>query len=194
MSHKIWALVVGPKDGITVHISGDPTSKLAEVANQIAHADLVVYQDGENCKLIKTPKAKIPAVDGGRFTELEVSEEKGATRGTSAVLATAQVGDRFSFPAQEGARFSASTPPKVETEAETETAKPAIFARYEYVAGTSNKFWEIRVEGWRYVTRWGRIGTEGSVTVKEWSSSREAQREAEKLVSSKVAKGYKRKW
>ena len=39
--------------------------------------------------------------------------------------------------------------------------------RYEYTAGSSNKFWEITVKGASVVTCYGRIGTDGRETRKE---------------------------
>ena len=42
--------------------------------------------------------------------------------------------------------------------------------RYEFVEGTSNKFWEIKLEGSAFQTKYGRIGTPGAVTLKEFDS------------------------
>lgn len=63
--------------------------------------------------------------------------------------------------------------------------------RFEYIGGTSRKFWEICLDGNKYITRWGRIGTEGSLTVKEFDSARQAAREHDRIIESKVAKGYR---
>jgi uncharacterized protein (TIGR02996 family) len=67
------------------------------------------------------------------------------------------------------------------------------WSRYEFVEDGSKKFWEIKVEGSSFLTRYGRIGSEGKVTVKEASSPSAARKEAEKLVASKVKKGYEHK-
>jgi DNA ligase 1 len=61
---------------------------------------------------------------------------------------------------------------------------------FEFVEGSSAKFWEIRVEGRSFVTRYGRIGTEGQVTRKDFDSEAKAEAEAEKLVTEKTKKGY----
>lgn len=67
-------------------------------------------------------------------------------------------------------------------------------ARYfEFIEGTSSKFWEIRVEGTTFFTRYGKIGTDGQVTQKDWDSPERAQAEASKLVNEKVKKGYQEK-
>lgn len=62
--------------------------------------------------------------------------------------------------------------------------------RYEFKDGKSNKFWEIELEEESYTTRWGRIGTDGQETTKEFDSKSEARAEYDKLVASKVKKGY----
>jgi len=69
--------------------------------------------------------------------------------------------------------------------------EPGPWRRFEYVEGKSNKFWSICLEGKMFTTRWGRIGTDGSVTVKAWGSPGTARREYEKMIAAKLAKGYK---
>ncbi|MGZ3423537.1 MAG: WGR domain-containing protein, partial [Polyangiales bacterium] len=62
--------------------------------------------------------------------------------------------------------------------------------RYELSEGTSNKFWEIELEGSSFTTRYGRIGTEGQVTTKSFATPVEAKKAYEKIVAEKVKKGY----
>jgi predicted DNA-binding WGR domain protein len=62
--------------------------------------------------------------------------------------------------------------------------------RYEFVEGKSSKFWEIEMEGTSFTTTYGRIGTEGQSSMKEYDSEEKAEREYEKLVAEKVKKGY----
>ena len=61
---------------------------------------------------------------------------------------------------------------------------------FEFVEGTSNKFWEIRVEGTTFFTRYGKIGTDGQTTQKDWPDEAKAQAEADKLINEKTRKGY----
>ena len=63
-------------------------------------------------------------------------------------------------------------------------------ARYELVEGTSSKFWEITLEGASFTTCYGRIGTDGQSTTKEWKSEAEAKKQYDKLVAEKTKKGY----
>jgi predicted DNA-binding WGR domain protein len=62
--------------------------------------------------------------------------------------------------------------------------------RYEFSEGSSNKFWEIELDGTSFTTTYGRIGTEGQTSLKEFDSEEAAAREYEKLVAEKVKKGY----
>src|SRR6185503_3796842 len=51
-------------------------------------------------------------------------------------------------------------------------------------------FWEISLEGSSYTTRYGKIGTDGQTTSKNWGSPANAKREYEKIIAEKVKKGY----
>jgi len=64
-------------------------------------------------------------------------------------------------------------------------------ARYfEFSEGTSNKFWEVSLDGNSVRTRYGKIGTPGQSTIKDFSSKPDAQKELDKLVAEKTKKGY----
>lgn len=62
--------------------------------------------------------------------------------------------------------------------------------RYEFSEGTSNKFWEINLSGKSFTTTYGKIGTSGQTTIKQWKSEAEAKKEYEKLIAEKTKKGY----
>jgi predicted DNA-binding WGR domain protein len=62
--------------------------------------------------------------------------------------------------------------------------------RYEFQEGSSNKFWEITLEGTSFTTTYGRIGTDGQSSLKEYDSEDKAKKEYDKLVAEKVKKGY----
>ena len=63
--------------------------------------------------------------------------------------------------------------------------------RYEFSEGSSNKFWEIALKGKAFTTTWGRIGTAGQSATKTFGSPAQAEKEYEKLVAEKIAKGYR---
>jgi len=62
--------------------------------------------------------------------------------------------------------------------------------RYEFSEGTSNKFWEIELSGTSFTTTYGKIGTSGQTTLKEFKSAVEAKKEFDKLIAEKTRKGY----
>ncbi|MGF1425324.1 DUF4132 domain-containing protein [Kitasatospora sp. LaBMicrA B282] len=62
--------------------------------------------------------------------------------------------------------------------------------RWELVGDGSEKFWEAAVEGASIRVRYGRIGTEGRVQVKELASTEAAEAQFGKLVREKERKGY----
>lgn len=62
---------------------------------------------------------------------------------------------------------------------------------FEFVGGTSAKFWEISTSGSEVTVRFGRIDTEGQTQVKTLADADAAARHAEKLIAQKVGKGYR---
>ena len=73
----------------------------------------------------------------------------------------------------------------------TSSASGKAGARYfEFVEGSSSKFWEVNVDGTTVKTRYGKIGTPGQQTVKDFDSKTEAFKEHDKLIAEKTKKGY----
>lgn len=64
---------------------------------------------------------------------------------------------------------------------------------FEFVEGSSAKFWEISSSGNEVTVRYGRIGTNGQTQVKTLADGDAATKHAEKLVKEKTAKGYEEK-
>ena len=64
---------------------------------------------------------------------------------------------------------------------------------FEFSEGTSNKFWEVWVEGTKVLTRYGKIGASGQTTIKDEGSPAAAQKLHDKLVGEKTKKGYQEK-
>lgn len=61
---------------------------------------------------------------------------------------------------------------------------------YRFVAGTSNKFWRIGMDGCTVVVEYGRVGTKGQRVVKTFEDEARARREVTKLTLEKTRKGY----
>jgi predicted DNA-binding WGR domain protein len=62
--------------------------------------------------------------------------------------------------------------------------------RFEFVEGSSNKFWEVEVAGDTLTVRYGRNGTHGQTQTKTFASTAKAQTEHDKLIREKTGKGY----
>ena len=63
--------------------------------------------------------------------------------------------------------------------------------RFEFVEGTSQKFWAISLDDCSFSVTFGKLGTAGQTQVKSWPSQAVAQKEHDKLVAEKAKKGYK---
>ena len=67
---------------------------------------------------------------------------------------------------------------------------PTKSRRFEFVGGTSSKFWEIAVSGSRVSVCFGRIGTAGQSETKTFPDATAADTHAEKKIREKLGKGY----
>ena len=61
---------------------------------------------------------------------------------------------------------------------------------FEFVDGSSNKFWEIWMDGTDVTTQWGKIGTGGQTKTKSFPDEAKAKKEYDKLLAEKTGKGY----
>ena len=61
---------------------------------------------------------------------------------------------------------------------------------FEFIGGTSRKYWHVTVSGADLVVSFGRLGTAGQVKRRAWPTEAEARREAEALIREKLGKGY----
>lgn len=63
--------------------------------------------------------------------------------------------------------------------------------RFEYVEGTSAKFWEIINNNREVTVRYGRIGSNGQTQTKSFTDPAAAAQHADKQIAAKLAKGYR---
>jgi uncharacterized protein (TIGR02996 family) len=61
---------------------------------------------------------------------------------------------------------------------------------FEYVEGSSSKFWEVWADGGSVFTRFGKIGSAGQTKVKDEGDAASAKATLAKLVKEKTGKGY----
>jgi DNA ligase 1 len=62
--------------------------------------------------------------------------------------------------------------------------------RFEFVEGSSAKFWEVTTSGADLTVTFGRLGTDGQTQTKTLSDLEAATKHANKLIGQKTAKGY----
>ncbi len=60
----------------------------------------------------------------------------------------------------------------------------------EYQDEKSHKFWEIQVNDNSHIVRYGKIGSDGRTSTKTFDSEEKAKTDAERLIKSKIKKGY----
>jgi len=62
--------------------------------------------------------------------------------------------------------------------------------RFEFVEGSSAKFWEISTAGADVTVTFGRLGTSGQTQTKTLPDAEAAAKHANKLIGEKTKKGY----
>ena len=67
---------------------------------------------------------------------------------------------------------------------------PARPRRFTCTEDGANKFWEISINGVELTVHFGRIGTKGQAHLKTFASPEAAAHERDRLIRSKLAKGY----
>lgn len=83
----------------------------------------------------------------------------------------------------------ASLPVSVPASA-TASAEAGAPRHFECTEDGASKFWEISVSAADLTIRFGRLGTNGQSQTKTFANAEAARREQEKLIRSKLAKGY----
>ena len=63
--------------------------------------------------------------------------------------------------------------------------------RFEFVGGSSDKFWELSTDGNKVLVRFGRNGTNGQTSTKSFDDAAAAQKHTDSLIRQKTAKGYR---
>jgi predicted DNA-binding WGR domain protein len=63
--------------------------------------------------------------------------------------------------------------------------------RFEFVEGSSSKFWVPELQGSTFIVTYGRIGTAGQRKEKAFPDEESARREYERKVAEKLREGYK---
>ena len=96
------------------------------------------------------------------------------------------------FPSYVGVRAAAPVALKSIHANKGESTMPSTSSkrRFEYVSGSSDKFWEIQVKGKEVLVHFGRNGTNGQSSTKSFADEVAAQQHTDKLIAEKTGKGY----
>jgi DNA ligase-1 len=80
--------------------------------------------------------------------------------------------------------------PPTQAQASSTTTRPGGVRCFQFVEGSSSKFWQIAREDKVVSVKFGRIGTAGHAKDKEFPSAAEASKYYDQLVAEKTGKGY----
>jgi DNA ligase-1 len=72
----------------------------------------------------------------------------------------------------------------------TSSLNEGSWREFQFVEGTSSKFWKISCSGNEVIVCFGKIGTQGQAKPKSFSTPAEAKAHMEKLIAEKTGKGY----
>lgn len=174
--HDAEAVVVGHQAGAGRH-KGRMGALLVRLPNGTDFAIGTGFSDRER----ENPPA-IGATVTFRYQELS---DAGVPRFPSwvGVRHDAAVKDVQSAPAS---RPQSSTPVTIAASAGVAT-KPRCF---EFVEGSSSKFWEVSRSGNSMTTRWGRIGSAGQSKTKTFADEQAAANAVAVLIEEKTDEGY----
>jgi DNA ligase-1 len=73
---------------------------------------------------------------------------------------------------------------------ESRVAATKTKRRFECVQGSSDKFWSVDLQGSSVTVRFGRNGTQGQSSVKNFGDAAKAEKHVEKMIGEKLGKGY----
>lgn len=170
--HDAEATVIGHQEGLGRH-----KGRLGALAVKLADGTLFSVGTGFSDRERDAPPA-IGSVITFRYQELS---DAGVPR----------------FPSYVGLRHDPA-PPKAAAKpaAPPPAAAPTVISgerNFEFVEGSSSKFWKVRLDGCDVTTRWGRLGTDGQSKTKTFKDEAAAKKEYDKLIEEKTEKGYEEK-
>jgi predicted DNA-binding WGR domain protein len=178
-SNKFWEINLSGKSFTTTYgkigTSGQTTIKSwkdnAEAKTQ--YDKLIAEKSKKGYELVGGGKSKAPVDDDEDEDDDDDEEEAPAPKKKVAAK-----------PAPKVAAKPAAKP------AAKAAAAPKGARHFEFSEGSSNKFWEITLSGTDVKTKYGKIGTAGQQTLKEFGDAAAAKKEYDKLVHEKTKKGY----
>lgn len=153
----------------------------------------VKYQDVTPDGVLRFPVYVGPRPDGdpNQKTPTRKKETPAEPAKAEKVIAVVVAKPETPPAAAGGKPKTSSVPTPVPTGGTTMAATPKRY--FEFVDGSSSKFWEIWMDGKTVTTQWGKIGTAGQTKPKEFADEAKAKKEYDKLLAEKTGKGYAEK-
>jgi DNA ligase-1 len=111
---------------------------------------------------------------------------------TLAPVKSAKAAKPAAAPAKPAGAPAKPAPPSVALAGKVTVGKGAAgkARHFEFVKGTSSKFWEVSHAGNTMTTRWGRIGSAGQSKTKTFADEKAAVRAMTGLIDEKTGEGY----
>lgn len=172
---RLGALVVEMPDGTQFNVGTGYSD--AERENPPPMGAIITYRYQE---LSEGGVPRFPSYVG-------VRDDVRWTSTTPTTRMSARAAASASAPAKPAAPAKASAPAAVPAPG----SKSGSARYFEFVEGTSSKFWEISLDDVSFTTRYGKIGTDGQASTKSFASPDKAKAECDKLVAEKTKKGYR---
>jgi predicted DNA-binding WGR domain protein len=183
-SNKFWEINLGSKQFSTTYgkigTDGQTTIKTfpSDADAKKEHDKLVAEKTKKGYALVGGGKAKAKPAPVEADEDDDDDEDEKPAKKPAAKAAPAKAA-----PAKAAPPAKAAAPAKA-------PAKASAPRYFEFSEGTSNKFWEITLDGNSVKTRYGKIGTGGQQTLKTSADAAGAKKEYDKLVAEKTKKGY----
>lgn len=167
---RLGALVVELADGTRFNVGSGFSDAEREAPPSIGALITFRYQELSEAGVPRFPT----------YVGVRIDANQASTLGSAAKRAA-----RSKAPSK-----SAVTNATAATTSTSAVAAAGVKRAFELVDGSSAKFWEIRVSGSSFSTRYGKIGSDGQQTHKDFATADKARAEADKLIAEKTKKGY----
>jgi DNA ligase-1 len=187
---------------VSVSVPASPPPAPAEPPRRFEYAKGGAAKFWEVARQGRTVTLRFGAVGGAKQSKTETFASEAEARAAVEEMIAEKFDDGFTelvAPAGAAPAFVEEKPPeakpappkkKAAPAPEAPASKPGGKRYFEFVGGTSSKFWEVWVEGAAMFTRYGRIGSGGSITRKDFPDEPAARKAADKLIAEKTGKGY----
>ena len=172
---RVGALWVKLGTGVECKVGTGLKDKDRDNPPAVGSVITVKYQEKTPDGLLRFPVYVGPRPDGNP-REVPPTRKKEVVAAVAAIAKTVEI-EPVPIPVSDGGSTMAATPKRY----------------FEFVDGSSNKFWEVWMDGTDVTTNWGKIGTAGQTKAKAFADAAKAQKEYDKLVAEKTGKGYTEK-